>query len=359
MAIETRPPVGSESNADFRTKEIPPGFNVKEVVIAGDMGPCGGVRMAVNTTFEVLDIVGGREPVYASHAPVHNEPILEDFKKRGLIIEPDLEKIPAGSILILSAHGSTPEAVQAAKDKGILPVDTECQLVAKVKNHGRRIQASTQETVAYFGTPGHPETGAVMGSIDRERTIFIDMKQDIREIEFPSGGIRVLNQTTLSTQGVNDKVKELRWLHPELDISDPIGICDATDSRQRAVIEGIFGNPEESADMLVVVGSSTSHNTEELVKIGEEILGHERSHRVDKAEDIDPSWFTKDIQRVGFTAGASVLDKFSAPVLKWFTDRGAQLKPLMGVEKDLTFKQPSAQIEAVRAYIALKYNSDS
>ncbi len=338
-------------------ERTPPSFNVGEVVVAGDKGPCGGVNMALETTAEVLDIVGGRETVYANNPPVHNDLILEEFQQKGLVIEPDINKIPAFSIWILSAHGTDPSLVEEARRRNILVVNTECQLVTRVRNHARRIDREDEGVIVYFGTANHPEPQGIVKSVPEEKIIFIDMEEEIADVALPPGNIKVLNQTTLSTEEVSLKVEELRRTNPQADISGPVGICYATDNRQAALREGIFGDRRRPVDLLIVVGSKASHNSKELKNIGAKFLEPERSHLIDREDEIDPLWFTEDVRRVGVTSGASVLDKYTDRVLRWFKERGVQLRFLHGVERDLTFKKPSEEIDEVRRYIGSKYNS--
>ena len=108
-------------------------FSVQEVLVAGDLGPCGGVRMAIKTTQEILDYVNGREPVYANHEPVHNKLITDSFIAKGLVIEPDVKKIPRGAIWLGSAHGMDPHTVEEARENGIRLVNLECRLVTRVR----------------------------------------------------------------------------------------------------------------------------------------------------------------------------------------------------------------------------------
>ncbi|MCL4386856.1 hypothetical protein M1307_00480 [Patescibacteria group bacterium] len=120
----------------YELPRLPASFNVQEVVVAGNRGPCGGVIRAIEATQNVLDHVqrvkeqtGIQIPVYASHQIVHNEPISKEFAARGLIIEQNPQNIEAGSIYLLSAHGTRPSVVQALREKGVVICNLECQLV--------------------------------------------------------------------------------------------------------------------------------------------------------------------------------------------------------------------------------------
>lgn len=329
-------------------------FCVTELVVAGDKGPCGGVNMAIATTREILEIVAQREPVFANNPPVHNDLVAEEFKSLGLIIEPNLDNIPERAILILSAHGTQPSVVERLREKNLV-VNTECQLVGRNR---RNVQNAIQrgEIPLYFGVNGHPETQATIGDV-KEQVIFVGSNSDLGEVEIPFGKkIRTVNQTTLSGRMVQGDADKLRDLNPDAQIEDPIGLCDATDNRQLAV-ESLFSDPQKPIDFLIVVGSPKSQNSQELRNIGSIFLGAERSRLINGPSDIDFSWFSKNIQRVGLTSGASVLDKYTDDVLKWFGSRGVIFTFLKGREKSLTFKKPEQDIEAIRQYIRQKYEN--
>lgn len=335
-----------------RPTDVLPPFSVDEVLVAGDKGPCPGVNMAIDTTQEVLRLVAGRETVYANNPPVHNDLILEEFQSQGLKIEPNLDNIPKGAILILSAHGTRPSIDNALRERGMLVVNTECPLVRRNRKHVEKVVV-LGEIPLYIGVEGHPETTATIGDC-REKVVFLAEGQDPKTIDFPEGGkITILNQTTLSSKATRNTAKALRDSHPDRTIEGPSGICNATDYRQTAAYD-LFSVPEKPIDFLLVVGSKQSHNSKELRGIGEELLGEDNAKLIDGPEEIDPSWFIGK-KRIGFTAGASVMAMYSDPVLNWFAKRGTILTFLPRKEQVQTFKRPTADIEAVRTYIQEKY----
>ena len=331
-------------------------FSVTEVVVAGDLGQCGGVRMALKVTKEILDYANGKVPIYANNAPVHNKLITESFKTRGLVIEPDVDNIPANSIWILSAHGTPPETVTRAKDKGILIVNLECPLVTKVRKEAVRAEEKGEHLV-YLGDKSHPEPRAILGGLKNPQHVtFITEETDLGNVKLPAEKpIKVLNQTTLSARMVKNEVDQLKALNPDAKIPDPVGICYATDHRQDSLY-GLFANPNKPIDFLVVVGSQNSHNSKELRNIGIGFLGEEKAVLVDSSADIKPEWFSENIKRVGLTSGASVIDDYTAEVLEWFRKKGSGLTFLIGKEDDprfddLTFQAPKDDINSAKAYL--------
>ncbi|MBI2421133.1 MAG: hypothetical protein HYV38_03550 [Candidatus Levybacteria bacterium] len=311
--------------------ETPSGFSVEEVIVAGDRGPCGGVNMAVETAFEVLGIVAGREPVYTTHPIVHNKSIMEVLTDLGLIVESDINKIPVGSIRVMSAHTEDVEQTAISEERGMLNIDTGCLLVYKVQRAGLRAVKEGKHVI-YVGTKKHPEPEGVLSVLPEGSYTFVDIDGDDQtlphhgKVDFVS-----LNQTTLSTVGVVEKIKSLRELNPSLQIPDPEGICYATDNRQNAVRRRLE-DQENPIHALLVVGSQTSHNSKELRNVGKN-EAKIPSFLVDGPEDIDPLWFSPSIKRLMITSGASVLDEYLWRTVKYFTDRGTIVKFIPSTEK--------------------------
>jgi 4-hydroxy-3-methylbut-2-en-1-yl diphosphate reductase len=341
-------------------EKLRPPFSVEEVVVAGDLGPCGGVRMAIGVTNDILSYVAGREPVFANNEPVHNRLVTETFARQGLVIQPDPDKVPEGSIWILSAHGTDPHTVDDAKQKGIYVVNVECPLVTKVRREAQRAQEKGEHLI-YRGAQNHPEPKAILGGLrDMSRVTFITGDTDPDAVSLPKNTpVRVLNQTTLSTKGVTQEIQHLREINPDIDIPNPMGICYATDNRQDSLY-GMFSDSEKPVDFLIVVGSQNSHNSRELRNIGVNFLGPENAVLIDSPSEIKQEWFTR-VKRVGLTSGASVLDEYTIDALEWFRRKGTKLTFLVGREdearyEDLSFAPPKNDVEKAKRHIDLKYN---
>ena len=103
---------------------------VERVVLASPRGFCAGVEMAIKSLAWMTRVF--EPPVYCYHEIVHNEVVVERFKEMGVVFVDDLSEVPAGAPLMLSAHGSPPELVEAAKARGGAVVNAVCPLVRKV-----------------------------------------------------------------------------------------------------------------------------------------------------------------------------------------------------------------------------------
>lgn len=339
----------SETIATFdKMPDIEPGpnFQVKEIIVAGDRGPCGGVNMAIETTFEVLGIVAGREPVYANNPPVHNDLISAEFKRLGLIIQPYIDQIPDNSVLVASAHGWSPQDKDLAARKKLLVIDATCQLVTRVERAARKAIEEGKHVI-YVGSSNHPEPRGLLGALPSGGYTFINIEQQVPKlppqvtvfgedgqisIEVNLAKFAVLNQTTLSTIGVMGKIRELREENPDVEIPDPEGICYATKNRQEQARERLFSPSEPPIHGLVVVGSKNSHNSNELRNIGEHEAGIP-SYLVDAPQKLPFDKFMPEMTRILVTSGASVLDPYLQNILTALMLRGATLSFIRSKEK--------------------------
>lgn len=324
-------------------------IGVEEVLVAGNRGPCGGVNMAFEAANQVLDIVAGREKVYINWDLVNNKPIMEKYAQRGLVnVKNDLSLVPDGSIFLFSAHGVPPTLHEQAHEKNLLTIDTTCQLVNRVHNLAKNA-AERGQHVIYVGKDGHPETIGTMGEVPLGQITLVEKPEDINRLELPDVPKVVYSQTTLATDEIGDTMRALREKYGEdITIPNRWDICYATDNRQAAVDELI-----KMVDMLLVVGSKHSHNSQELRKKGEKegLL----SISIDTATEIEKVWFD-DIKKVGVTSGASVIEEYTDEVLDYFRAFGIPITNLPQVkeEKSMTFRLPEENIDALRMRYGLE-----
>lgn len=295
-------------------------FSVEKILIAGNRGPCAGVNMALEAANQVLTIVDGREIVWTNWPVVNNKPIMEELTQRGLkSFDNDWSLVPDGSIVLFSAHGVTPEHRRIAALKNCLAIDTTCLLVEKVHNLVKEAEVDGLHVV-YIGKKGHPETEGVMSEVSKENISLIENEKDVSSLEIGTGDNCILySQTTLMPDEVDVIEVKLATAFPDLEIPDKLGICYATHSRQKAV-EGLV---KSGIDLLVVVGSKNSHNSQMLMRKGErEKIA---SYSVDYPYELKDTWFN-GVKVAGITSGASVLDKFMDPIVESIIKRSKNPK---------------------------------
>lgn len=323
-------------------------FHFEEVLIAGNRGPCGGVNMALETADQVLNIVDGREDVFTNWPIVHNDPIMKELREKKLVVvDNDWRKVPDGSIVLFSAHGVPPKFRQIAEDHNYLVIDTSCQLVTRIHNLVKKAEKEGKHVI-YIGKKGHPETIGVMGEVQEQNITLIEKHVDIQNLDIGTGiDYVVYSQTTLMTSETDEVEEALKARFPDIYIPDRLGICYATFNRQAAV-ERLL---KSGIDVLIVVGSQRSHNSEMLRRMGEKagIL----SAKLDYPDQLDVNWLANS-KIPGFTSGASVQDRFLEPVidkLRVIAPNAPVIYQEQAIEEreDMTFTLPEESLKALRA----------
>ncbi|MBV8445136.1 MAG: 4-hydroxy-3-methylbut-2-enyl diphosphate reductase [Candidatus Dormibacteraeota bacterium] len=271
-----------------------------EVVKITPRGYCHGVVEAIRIAKRVGAERGGSEPVTMLGYLVHNEHVTRELEEGGVRLIPEtdrmkgLEQIREGTV-IFTAHGISPEVVDAARTRGLNVVDATCSDVTRTHDLVRRLVAEDYHVI-YIGKRGHPEPAGVLG-IAPGRITLIETGDEVNSLPFTADDkLAVTCQTTLSMWDTQSIIEALVHRYPHIEAHNEI--CLATQERQEAAVLAA-----DNVDCVVVVGSSRSSNSKRLVQVVEE-KGHKPAFLVDTAADVDPAWFT-GMRRIGVTAGAS------------------------------------------------------
>jgi 4-hydroxy-3-methylbut-2-enyl diphosphate reductase len=292
-------------------------MTVERVLLAEPRGFCAGVEMAIKALSWMVEAFD--PPVYCYHEIVHNQLVVDRFRDQGVVFVDDVDDVPAGAPLMLSAHGSAPEVVTAARDRDRVVVNAVCPLVTKV-HHEARVRAAKGYTILYVGHEGHDEaegTLAVAPGAMRLVEHESDLDGVLPTVDDPSK-VALLAQTTLSMDDWNGVLARAREQLPELWTASRDDLCFATTNRQRALRALV-----DRADAIVVIGSANSSNTIALTKVAR-AAGCERVLRVNGPEELDRDALG-DARVVGVTAGASAPEDLVQAVI-------AELAPAEGVE---------------------------
>ncbi|MEA3020948.1 MAG: 4-hydroxy-3-methylbut-2-en-yl diphosphate reductase [Actinomycetota bacterium] len=285
---------------------------VDKVLLAAPRGFCAGVEMAIKALSWMVEAFD--PPVYCYHEIVHNRVVVDRFRDLGVVFVDDIDEVPDGAPLMLSAHGSAPEVVEAARAQAGFVVNAVCPLVTKV-HHEVKTRAGKGFTVVYVGHHGHDEAVGTM-AVAPDDTRLVETEADVAALADPGGPVALLAQTTLSHHdwaGVLDAARD-RW--PDLWMPGRSDLCFATTNRQSALQE-----IAPRCDAIVVIGSANSSNTVALEKVAV-AAGAPRVVRVNSAEEVPP-----DLSgTIGVTAGASAPEELVDAVI-------ARLAPRDGVEQ--------------------------
>lgn len=265
------------------------------IILANPRGFCAGVYMAVDVVDQLLDICEG-EPIYVFHEIVHNRHVVERFRSRGVRFVDSVEDIPEGAICVFSAHGVSPQVRQTATERRLQVVDATCPLVTKV--HAEAIRYSRKGyQILLVGHADHQEVIGTRGEAPDAIQV-VESPDDIPTLSIRDPERLVyLTQTTLSMDDAMKIIGALRQAFPAIKEPPSEDICYATTNRQTAV-----RRIAPDCDMVLVVGSRNSSNSQRLAEIARNI--GTPAHLIDDRSELDPSWFL-GVNTVLVTAGAS------------------------------------------------------
>ena len=309
-------------------------MNVEKVLLAAPRGYCAGVDRAVETVERALAKFGA--PIYVRKQIVHNLPVVRDLEGKGAIFVDELEEVPEGATVILSAHGVAPEVYRDARARSLKVVDATCPLVTKVHNEAKKFARDGYDIVL-IGHEGHEEVVGTMGEAPASITL-IGSPEEAAKLDL-SGSERVayLSQTTLSVDETNDVIDVLRERFPVIQGPPREDICYATQNRQQAV-KAIAAK----SDVVLVIGSDNSSNSNRLAEVARTFGA--RAYLIDDESEIEPSWF-EGARTVGVTSGASAPEWLVDRVIGYFRERGVDdVETVTVVEEDVHFALPK-QVE--------------
>jgi 4-hydroxy-3-methylbut-2-enyl diphosphate reductase len=266
------------------------------------------------------------------HEIVHNRPVVERFRQRGVVFVDDISQIPEGANVLYSAHGVAPAIRAASSQRRLRAIDATCPLVTKVHLEAVRF-AREGYTIILIGHEGHDEVLGTMGEAPSCIRL-VENCEDVARLDLPANSkVAYLTQTTLSVDDAEVIIAALRRRFPQIVGPSRDDICYATQNRQEAVKLLV---PE--ADVVLVLGSQNSSNSMRLAEIVQSY--DKRAYLIDRVSEIDDGWFQGD-DTVLITAGASapeeVVEECVAYLQKHF---GATVESRTVREEHVSFPLP-------------------
>ena len=300
------------------------------MLLAAPRGYCAGVDRAVDIVERALRLHG--PPVYVRKQIVHNIHVVRDLERKGAVFVEEENEVPEGATVVLSAHGVAPEVYENSERRRLRVIDATCPLVTKVHLEARRF-AADGSTILLIGHQGHeevigtsgeaPDHIRLVGDVDEARTV---------EVSDPSR-VSYLSQTTLSVDETNQIIDVLRERFPAIQGPPRDDICYATQNRQDAVKE-----VADRADVLLVIGSDNSSNSNRLVEVSRAI--GTPAYLIDDETEIEEGW-VDGARTVGVTSGASAPEWLVDRVLAWLRERGAtEIEEVRVIEEHMAFGLP-------------------
>jgi 4-hydroxy-3-methylbut-2-enyl diphosphate reductase len=305
-----------------------------KVLLANPRGFCAGVDRAIDIVERAIELFG--RPIYVRHEVVHNTHVVERLRGLGAVFVEELQEVPSGNTVIFSAHGVSSAVEAEAKTRGLTVFDATCPLVTKVHMEVQRYAREGRDVIL-IGHAGHPEIEGTMGRFDASFGGNIYLIQSVQDVEKfnarDPANLAFVTQTTLSMDDTTEIVDALRRRFPLLSTPRKEDICYATQNRQDAVKKLL-----EKCDVVVVVGSRTSSNSNRLRELADR--AGVSGYLVDGPDDMHREWFDGK-RAVGVTAGASAPELLVQQVVERLRSWGAELpEEVVGREEKVFFALP-------------------
>ncbi|HEY2040318.1 MAG TPA: 4-hydroxy-3-methylbut-2-enyl diphosphate reductase [Edaphobacter sp.] len=309
----------------------------KRVLLLKPRGFCAGVVRAIDIVRIALETFGA--PIYVRKEIVHNSYVVNDLAKKGAIFVNELDEVPEGARVIYSAHGVSPAVRQRAKDRGLKVVDATCPLVTKV--HVEAIKFARQGySLVLVGHRDHEEVEGTQGEAP-EVTQVVSTVEEVEALMVPDPDkVAYLTQTTLSLDEAKYMIDALKKKFPNIVGPHAQDICYATENRQTAV-----KNVAHGADVVLVVGSRNSSNSNRLVEVSQNLGTN--SYLIDKAEDIRPEWL-EGMNAIAVTAGASAPEVLVQEVVSYLQTKGyGSVSEVEVMPENVRFGLPPEIVQAI------------
>ena len=270
---------------------------MKKILLAEPRGFCFGVENALKIVNKSLRKY--KKPLYVFNEIVHNKTIVTQLEKKGVIFTQNVDVIPKGTTVIISAHGISPLIYEKLRKKKLNILDATCPLVKKVHSEASFYTREGYHII-YIGNKEHEEAIGVLGETKKNVSI-VEKEADITKIKTGLKKYVVLTQTTLNIFETEKLFKKIREAFPWVTFPDKKDMCRATTERQLAVQK-----LAAECDAFLIIGSQNSSNSKKLKEVAE--ASGCRSYLIDSYKDIQPGWLTS-VNTVGVSSGASASDE--------------------------------------------------
>jgi 4-hydroxy-3-methylbut-2-en-1-yl diphosphate reductase len=306
------------------------------IVLANPRGFCAGVDRAIIIVEQALEKFGA--PIYVRNEVVHNKFVVGQLRDKGAIFVDELEKIPAGSIVIFSAHGVSKAVRAEAESRGLTAFDATCPLVTKVHIEVAKMRKDGMEIIM-IGHKGHPEVEGTMGQSEAGMHL-VETPEDVAALQVADPDkLAYVTQTTLSVDDATQVINALKVRFPTIKAPKSDDICYATQNRQDAV--KIMA---KDCDLVIIVGSPNSSNSNRLREVAKN-QGVE-AYMVDNASHLQAEWLIGK-RKVGISAGASAPEVLVKEVITALQNMGAaHVEELQGVVENVVFQLPKNLVNA-------------
>jgi len=309
----------------------------KTLLLLKPRGFCAGVVRAIDIVRIALEAFG--PPIYVRKEIVHNRFVVEELQGKGAIFVDSVEEVPNGERVIYSAHGVSPEVREASEHRKLRVIDATCPLVTKVHVEAVKFAKEGYSLILI----GHRDHDEVIGTLGEAPIVtqVVGSPEEVASLTLPDPTrVAYLTQTTLSLDETKDIISALRERFPYIKGPAAQDICYATENRQVAVKQ-----VASDADLLLVVGSDNSSNSNRLVEVARN-LGTS-SHLIDSFQNIKAEWLD-GVKTIALTAGASAPECLVEEVVEFLGTRGFKnVKEVEVMPENVRFGLPPEIVEAI------------
>src|ERR1051326_3306519 len=311
----------------------------EKLLLAAPRGYCAGVDRAVQTVERALTLYGA--PIYVRKEIVHNKHVVEQLTERGAIFVEEETEVPEGEMVVFSAHGVAPSVHENAAKRNLRTIDATCPLVTKVHVEAVKF-AKDGYSLVLIGHRDHDEVIGTLGEAPLVTQV-VGSPEEVENLQVPDPEhVAYLTQTTLSLDETKDIIAALRAKFPKIEGPHAQDICYATENRQVAV-----KHVASDADLLLVVGSTNSSNSNRLVEVARNLATS--SHLIDSYKDIQPKWL-EGVKTIALTAGASAPECLVEEVVKFLAAKGFNnVKEVEVMPENVRFGLPPEIVQAIAA----------
>jgi 4-hydroxy-3-methylbut-2-en-1-yl diphosphate reductase len=309
----------------------------KRVLLLKPRGFCAGVVRAIDIVKIALETFGA--PIYVRREIVHNRYVVNELAEKGAIFVHEIDDVPNGQRVIYSAHGVSPAVRERSKGRGLKVIDATCPLVTKV--HIEAVKFAKQGySLVLIGHRDHDEIEGTLGEAPNVTQVVSNVAE-VEALRVPDPNrVAYLTQTTLSLDEARDIIHALKIKFPNIVGPHSQDICYATENRQVAV-----RNVAHNADLVLVVGSTNSSNSNRLVEVSRNLgtVGY----LIDNSQAIDPKWL-EGVSTVAVTAGASAPEILVEDVVNYLNQNGfSSVEEIEVMPENVRFGLPPEIIQAI------------
>ena len=319
--------------------ETPTPANDRRILLLKPRGFCAGVVRAIDVVQIALETFGA--PIYVRREIVHNRFVVNDLAAKGAIFVHDIDEVPEGARVIYSAHGVSPAVREISRQRKLKVIDATCPLVTKV--HVEAVKFARQGySLVLIGHRDHDEIEGTLGEAPEETQV-VSTVEEVAALEVPDPErVAYLTQTTLSLDEARDIIHALKSKFPKIVGPHSQDICYATENRQVAV-----KNVAHQADLVLVVGSNNSSNSNRLVEVSRNL--DTIAYLIDDSDKIRSEWL-EQAKTVAVTAGASAPEVLVQDVINYLQRNGfGEVEEVEVMPENVRFGLPPEIVRAIAA----------